>query len=205
MGSAWQEGGSEGRGLGLGAQQASQCLSGQGKHWLWSLLFLTPLPHHLPQGLPRCSSWTLHRGWVLLQCRNSSPPPAAPQGGRFWRAGLYFCSPFPPSHSLRTCMAGGGLGGQRIGPGISAGSWGPKWAGETWPCSLLILCPPSGSPIYPFACGIPFPPPAAPQGCQSRPASTSPPLSLPPGSTSYLVSGGSSHPLRCPWSPTGAW
>ena len=88
---------------------------------------------------------------------------------------------------------------------LSRGSWGPKWAGETWPCSLLILCPPSCSPVFPFRRGIPSPPPAAPQGRQFRPASTSPPPSLPSRPTSYLVAGGSSCPLRCPWSPTGAW
>ena len=138
-------------------------------------------------------------------CRNSSPPPAAPQGCQSRRSGLYFCSPFPSSHSFRTRMAGGGLGGQRVRPRISAGSWGSKWAGETWPCSLLILCPPSGPPISPFGRGIPSPPPVTPQGRQSHPTSTSPPHSLPPRPISYLVAGGSSHPLRCPWSPTGAW
>ena len=139
------------------------------------------------------------------RCRNSSPPPAAPHGCWSQRSALCFCSPFPPSHSLRTHVAGGHLRGQRIRPGISAGSWGPMWVGETWPCSLLILCPPNGSPISPFGCGIPSPPPAAPQGRQSHPASTSPPPSLPPCPTSYLVTGGSSCPLRCPWSPTCAW
>ena len=138
-------------------------------------------------------------------CRNSSPPPAAPQGCRSWRSSLYFCSPFPHSLSLRTRAAGGGLGRQRIRPGISTGSRGPKWAGETCPCSLLILCPPNGSPISPFGCGIPSPPPATPQGRQSRPASTSPPPSLPPCPTSYPVAGGYSQSLRCPWSPSGAW
>ena len=132
-------------------------------------------------------------------CRNSSPPPATPQGCQSQRSGLYFCSPFPPSHSLRTRVAGGGLGGLRIRPGISAGSWGPKWAGETWPRSLLILCPPNGSPISPFRRGIPSLPPAAPQGHQPCPTSTSPPPSLPPCPTSYLVTGGSSHPIRCLW------
>ena len=112
-------------------------------------------------------------------CRDSSPPPAAPQGCQSWRSGLYFCSPFPPFHSLRTPVAGRGLSRQRIRPGVSTGSWGPKWAGETWPRSLLILCPPSGSPISPFGCGIPSPPPAAPQGHQSHPTSTSPPPSPP--------------------------
>ena len=111
------------------------------------------------------------------------------------KSGLYFCSPFPPSHSLRTHVAGGRLGGQRIRPGISTSSWGSNWAGETWTCSLLILCPPNGSPISPVGHGIPSPPQAAPQGHQSCPASTSPPTSLPQRPTSYTVTGVSSCPL----------
>ena len=68
------------------------------------------------------------------------------------------------------------LGGQRVRPGISTGSWGSKWAGETWPHSLLILCPPNGSLSSPFGCGILSLPSASPQGYQSFPTSTSPPL-----------------------------
>ena len=138
-------------------------------------------------------------------CRNSSPPPAAPQGCRPRRSGLYFCSPFPPSCSLRIRPAGGGLSGQRIRPRISAGSQGPTWSGETCPRSLLILCPPSGPPISPFGRRIPSPPQAAPQGRLSCPASTCPSPSLPPRPASYPLAGGSSRPLRCPRSPAGAW
>ena len=162
---------------------------------------LCPPPQGSPLSLQDSYPWV-----DLAGCRNSSPPPAAPQECRSCRSSLYFRSPFPPSHSLRTCAAGGGLGEQRIRPGISAGFWEPKWAGETWPRSLLILCPPNGPPISPFGSGIPSPPPAAPQGYRSHPASTSPPPSLPPPPrpTSYLVTGGSPCPLRCSWSPTGA-
>ena len=42
LGSVWQEGGFEGRGLGLGAQQAPWCPNGQGKHQPCSLPFLHP-------------------------------------------------------------------------------------------------------------------------------------------------------------------
>ena len=136
-----------------------------------------PLPYGLPQGLPHCC-WIPNRGWVPLGV-GTPPIPQPPVRGAGLRSGLYFCSPFPPSYSLRTPVAGGGLGGQRIRPRISAASWGPKWAGETWLCSLLILCPPSGSPISPFGRGIPSLPPPSPQGHQSRPASPSPPPSSP--------------------------
>ena len=70
--------------------------------------------------------------------------------------GLYFCSPFPASHSLRTRWRGPRWAEDQAH--ISAGSWGPKGAGETWPRSLLILCPPSGSPISPSGVGsLPLP------------------------------------------------
>ena len=172
LGSARQEGGSEGRGLGPGAQQAPQCLRGQGKLWLRSLPFLRAPPPPSPPGSPP-SPLDPNRGWVPLGV--GTPPLATPQGCWSQRSGLYFCSPFPPSPSLRTCMAGGGLSGKRIRPGISAGSWGPKWAGQTWPSSLLILSPPNGSPISPFGHGIPSPSPDTPQGHQFCPASISPP------------------------------
>ena len=122
LGLCAQEGGSEDRGLGPGAQQSSRCLSGQGTHWPRSLPFLrTPPPPSSPGSPPLTGVGT---AW----CKNSSPPPATPQGCRSWRSGLYFCSTLPSSHSLRTCAAGGGLCGQRIRPGSSAGSQGPKWA-----------------------------------------------------------------------------
>ena len=95
--------------------------------WTGNALALLPSipPRPSPTFSPRVSPPT---GVGPAGCRNSSPPPATPQGCRSWRSGLYFCSAFPPSHSLRTCTARGGLGGQRIRPGSSAGSQGPKWA-----------------------------------------------------------------------------
>ena len=162
-----------------------------------------PRPHQLPQGLPR-RCWTPNRGRVPLGI-GSPPLPQPPlRGAGPGGAAFTFAPPsLPPTPSgpLQLDL----LGEQRIRPGISAGSWGSKWEGETWPCSLLILCPPSGSPISRFWRGIPSPPPAAPQGRQSHPASTSPLPSHPPRPTSYLVARFSSRPLRCPWSPTGAW
>ena len=64
LGSVRQEGDSEGRGLGLGAQQASQYLSGQGKHWPHSLPFLRAPPPPSPLGSPPLR-WTPSR-WVPL-------------------------------------------------------------------------------------------------------------------------------------------
>ena len=115
-------------------------------------------PHLLPQGLPHCR-WTPNCGWVLLGVGTPPLPQLPLRGaGPIGPAFTFALPSLPPSHSLRTHEAGGGLGGQRIRPGISAGSWGPKWAGETWPCSLLILCPPNGSPITPSGVGsLPLP------------------------------------------------
>ena len=195
MGSAQQEGGSEGRGLGPGAQQAPRAQVDRESAGPVPFCSFAPLPHHLPQGFP-CPRWTPNYGWVPLGVGTPSLPQLPLRGaGPEVRPLLLLPLPSLPATPSGPPAAGGGLGGQRIRPRISAGSWGPKWAGEAWPRSLLILCPPSGPPVSPFKSGIPSPPPAAPQGCQSRPASTSPPPLLPPSPTSYPVPGGSSHPL----------
>ena len=52
LGVCTQEGGSAGRGLGPGAKQAPRCLSGQGKPWPRSLLFLRVPPPLSPTGSP---------------------------------------------------------------------------------------------------------------------------------------------------------
>ena len=79
MDSVRQEGGSEGRGLGPGAQQASWCLTGQGKRWSPSLPFLRTLSHCLPQGLP-LRHWTPNCGWVPLGV-GTPPLPQPPLRG----------------------------------------------------------------------------------------------------------------------------
>ena len=204
MGSAWQQGGSEGRGLGLGAQQAPWCLSGQGKSWPHSLLFLRTTPHRLPQSLPH-PCWTPNCGWVPLGVETPSLPQPHLRGSSLRGLAFTFAPPSLPSIPSGPTWLEGGLGGQRIRTGISAGFRGPTWVGETRPCSLLILCPPNGSPISPFRHGIPSPPPTTPQGRQSCLPSTSPPPSLPPLPMSYPVAGGFSHSIRCLRSPTSAW
>ena len=137
-------GGGVGAGLGLcvagGRLQGQRIRPGSPAGFLvptWTGKALAPFPsvpsRPSPTVSPRLSTVGLDpQLWVgPAGCRNSSPPPATPQGCWSQRSGLYFCSPFPPSHSLRTRAAGGGLGGQRIRPGISAGSWGSRCAGET--------------------------------------------------------------------------
>ena len=158
----------------------------------------TPFPNCLPQSLPH-RRWTPNRWWVPLGV-GTPPLPQPPLRGAVPEVRPLLSLPLP-SHSLRTRVAGGGLGGQRIRPGISAGSWGPKWAGETWPHSLLISALPMVPQFPPSGVGsLPLPQPPL-RGTSPVP----PPLLLPPHPTSYPVAGGSSRPLRCLWSPTGAW
>ena len=97
----------------------------------------------------------------LSGCRNSSPPAATPLGYWSRRSGLYFCSPFPPSHSLRIHPAGGDLGGQRIRPEISAGSRGPSGQGKTGHapfCSSALLMVPQFTPLGMGSLPLPQPP-----------------------------------------------
>ena len=192
MGSAPQEGGSEGRGLGLRAQQAPWCLSGQGKLWPPSLLSLHTTPHHLPRVSPipagpltiggsRCVSELL-------------PSPNQPSGVLTRRFGLYFCSPFPPSHFLRTCTAEGASVGRASGRGSQQAPRGP----DRGKLAMLPFdpLPSQWSPNLPLQEWDPFPsPPATPQGHQSHPASTPPPPSLPPCPMSYPAAGVPPIPL----------
>ena len=126
-----------------------------------------------PEGLPHCC-WTPKCGGPH-QVKELLLSPAAPQGCQSHQSSLYISSPFPPSHCLRIHAAGGGLSGQRIRPGISAGSSRPKWAGKMLAILPSDPLPSQRSPPFPSQCGIPSPTPAAPQGHHSCPASTSPP------------------------------
>ena len=118
-----------------------------------------PLPHHLPKGLP-LPHWTSNRGWVPLGV-GTPPLSQLPLRGAIPEAQPLLLLPLP---CLRTRLAGGVLGGQRIRPEISAGFWGSKWSGETWPHYLLILCPPNGSPFSRLLAWDPFPSPSRPSG-----------------------------------------
>ena len=126
----------EGVGAGLGFCTAGGRLRGQRfrpgspigslvPKWAGNVLAVFPSVTSRPSPLSPPSPLD-PKPWVgPAGCRNSSPPPATPQGCRSQRSGLYFCFPFPPSHSLRTRVARGGLSGQRIRPGLLAGSQGP--------------------------------------------------------------------------------
>ena len=67
-------------------------------------------------------------------------------------------------------MAEGGLGGQMVRPGLSAGSLGPKWVGEMLALLPSDPLPSQQCPLFPLRAWEPFP--AASQGCWS----CSPPL-----------------------------
>ena len=110
----------------------------------------TPSPTISPRASPVATGPLTMGGsrWVL----ELLPSPSHPSGVPVPEFRPLLLLPLP-SLSLRTRMAGRGLGGQRIRPGISVGSWGPKWARETWPHYLLIISLPSGSPISPLGMG----------------------------------------------------
>ena len=162
MGSARQEGGSEGRGLGLGAQQAPQCLSGQGKHWPYSLPFLCA-PPCLLQGLPR-PCWTPNRGWVPLGV-GTPPLPQPPLRGA-GPVGLAFTfaptslsptpsgpAPLEPRWAEHQAQDLSQLLGAQVGRG-----------------NLAMLpfhpLPSQWSPSFPLRVWDPFPSPSHPSGAQ---------------------------------------
>ena len=155
LGSAQQEGGSEDRGLGPGAQQAPRCPSGQGKSWPYFLPFL----RH-PSGSPRCC-WASNCGWVPLGV-GTPPLHQLPLRGAS-PVGLAFTLPLPslPLTPSGQAWLEGGSVGRGSGPGSQQAPRGPSGQGKRWPPSFLILCPPNGPPLSPSRRGIPSPPPAA--------------------------------------------
>ena len=137
-------------------------------------------------------------------CRNSPPPPATPQG----------CHPVGPAFTFAPLPS-------LPLPQDLQGLRGPQWAEDqaqdlsrllgaqvgrgnlaTLPFAPL---PSQWSPNFPLWAWDPFPSPSRSSGLPVRPTSTSPSPHSPPRPTSYLVTEVSSHPLRCPWSPTIAW
>ena len=197
LGSAWQEGGSEGRGLGPGAQQAPRCPSGQGEHWPCSFLFLCPPKF----STHRC--WTPNRRWVPLGV-GTPPLPQPPLRGA-GPGGLAFTFALP---SLPL-------------PENPPGWRGPQWAEDqardlsrfpgaqvgrgnlaTLPFDPL---PSQWFPNFPLRVWDPFSSPSRPSGAPapSRLHFSSP--FTPPRPHVLPGSRVSSRPLRCRWSPTGAW
>ena len=152
-----------------------------------------PLSHRLPR-----SHWTRNRGGSCC-CRNPSLPLATPQGCRSRSSSLYFCSPFPPSHSLRTRAEGPSVG-RGSGLGSQQAPGGPSGQGNlaTLPFDPL---PSQWFPNFPLRAWEPFPSPSRPSGAPvlsrlhfSSPFTPPMPPVL-PGRWGFLP---------CPWSPTGA-
>ena len=162
-----------------------------------------PLSHHLPQGLPP-HHWTPNCGWVPVGVGTPSLPQpplrgAGPRGPAFTFAppSLPLTPSGPTPLEGASVGRGSGLGSQQV-PGSPSGQGNLA----TLPFDAL---PSQWFPSFPLWVWDPFVSPSRPSGAQSHPASTSPPPSLPPHPTSYPVTGGSSRPLRCPWSPTSSW
>ena len=103
-----------------------------------------------------------------------------------------------PTLSGPTRMEGASVG-QASGLGSQQAPQSPSGQVKCWPHFLLILCPPNGPPPFPSLGMGTLLLSHRPSGVPVPSASTSHPPSLLP--TSYLVTGGSSHPLRCLWSP----
>ena len=203
LGSAWQQGGSEGRGLGLGAQPAPRCLSGQGKPWSCSLPFLRAPPPPSPPGSPR-PHWTPNCGWgpLVVGTPPLRQPPlrgVGPEGPAFT-----FAPPsLPPTPSGPAWLEGASMG-RGSGPGSQQVPGDPSEQGKPgqapFRSSVLLMVPnlplrawdPFSSLSHPSGAPVPF------RLHFSSPFTPPMPHVLP-------GHGGSSHPLRCPRSPTGAW
>ena len=90
------------------------------------------------------------------------PSPNQPSGVLTRRFGLYFCSPFPPSHFLRTCTAEGASVGRASGRGSQQAPRGP----DRGKLAMLPFdpLPSQWSPSFPFWAWDPFPSPSHPSG-----------------------------------------
>ena len=125
MGSAQHEGGSKGRGLGLGAQHSSRYLSGQGKQCPHSLPFPCAPPPPSPPGSP-CPHWTPNCGWVLVGV-GTLPLPQPPLRGASPGGPAFTFAPssLPPTPSGPTHLEGI-LVGRGSGLGSQQASGGPS-------------------------------------------------------------------------------
>ena len=162
-----------------------------------------PLHHHLPQGFLHCC-WTPNRGWVPLGV-GTPPLPHPPLRGAIpevWPLGLLPLPSLPLPQD--PC------------------SWrGPRWAedqardlsrflgAQVGSGNLAMIpfdpLPSQWSANLPLPSWDPFLSPSYPSGVPVPSCLHFSSPSLPPCPMSYLVAGGSSHPLRCLWPPTGAW
>ena len=161
MGSALQGRGSEGRGLGPGAQQAPWCLSGQGRHWLHSLLFLRAPPPHLPQGFT-CPHWTPNHGWVLLGV-GTPPLPQPPLGVLVLEVRPLLLLPLPslpfPQYPRGWRV---GLGGHRIRPRDLSRFLGAQVGRGNLAILPFDPLPSQWFPSFPLGVWDPFPSPSHP-------------------------------------------
>ena len=111
MGSAWQEGGSEGRGLGLGAQQAPPVPKWTGKVLAeFSSVPLRRSPTISPRVFPHCC-WTPNPGWVPLGV-GTPPLPQPPMRGAGPRGPAFTFAPpsLPSTLSGPTWLEGASVG-----------------------------------------------------------------------------------------------
>ena len=160
-----------------------------------------PLPHRLPKGLP-CPCWTPNSGWVPLGLGTPPLPQPPLRGAGPGRPAFTFASPsLPPTHSGTMRLEGAQVGRDQaqdlsrfLGGQVSRGNL---------PMLPFDPLPSQWFPNFPLPGWDPFPSPRCPSGAPvPSHLHFSFPFTRPP---SYPVAKGSSRPLRCPWSPTGAW
>ena len=162
MGSARQEGSSEGRGLGWEPNRFPGALVDRESAGPVPFRSFMPLPHRIPQGLPH-HRWTPKCGWVPLGV-GTHPLPQPPLRGAGPRGLAFNFAPhsLPPSPSGPAWLEGpsvgrgSGLGSQQV-PGVHLG----RRNLVTLPFDPL---PSKWSPNFPLRVWDPFPSPSCPSG-----------------------------------------
>ena len=125
LGLCTQEGGSEGRGSGPGAQQSSRCLSGQGTHWPCCLPFLHAPPPPSPPGSPP------QPGWVPLGVGTPPLPQPPLRGAGPGGLAFTFAPPsLPPTPSGPAQLEGASVG-RGSGLGLQQAPRGPSGHGKS--------------------------------------------------------------------------